>query len=250
MASTKRLVEAIFHAEVASMNEFKAVTQVILIRHGRTALNAEGRFRGRQDVPLDGVGRTQVEALAHRLEISFNITQLLTSPLRRALDTADAIAKTFDLATVVEPRLTDLDFGAWEGLTPEEAAAAYPRQYRDWERIPQKVVIPGGGYLAGHIDSVLRLVAELIADYPGETVGLVTHEVVCQGLTCAFLGIPLRRFRRITQAPAGFSVFERRRDGWRIVTLNDTCHLEPFAGQPRSIDCWSERRASSATEVP
>jgi broad specificity phosphatase PhoE len=250
MASTKRLVEAIFHAEVASMNEFKAVTQVVLIRHGRTALNAAGRFRGHQDVPLDGVGRTEVEALAHRLKTSFNITQLLTSPLWRALDTADAIAEAFGLATVVEPRLIDLDFGNWEGLTPEEAAAAYPRQYRDWERIPQETVLPGGGYLAGHIDSALRLVAELIADYPGETVGLVTHEVVSQGLTCAFLGIPLRRFRRITQAPAGFSVFERRRDGWRIVTLNDTCHLGPFAGQSGSIDCWSTRHVSSATEVP
>jgi len=232
------------------MNEFKAVTQLILIRHARTILNAAGRFRGRQDVPLDGVGSTEADALARRLKMSFNITQLLTSPLRRAVETADAIAKTFGLPTIVEPRLNDLDYGNWQGLTPEETAAAYPRQYREWERTPEKVLLPGGGCLAWQIDTALGLVRELTADYPGETVALVTHQVVCQGLTCAFLGIPLRRFRRITQAPAGFSVFETRRDGWRIVTLNDTCHLGPFAGQSRSIDCWSERRASGTTEVP
>jgi len=232
------------------MNEFKEVTQLILIRHGRTILNAAGRFRGRGDVTLDTVGRGQVEALAHRLKMSFNITQLLTSPLRRALDTADAIAKTFDLATVVEPRLTDLDFGNWQGLTPEEAAAAYPRQYREWERIPERALLPGGGCLAWHIENALRLVQEVIVDYPGETVGLVTHEVVCQGLTCVFLGIPLRRFRRITHALAAFSVFEASPSGYRVLALNAACHLDPATGDSGSPDNRNERRASSAAEVP
>jgi broad specificity phosphatase PhoE len=213
------------------MNRFKEVTRLILIRHGQTILNAAGRFRGRQDVSLDEVGRTQVEALARRLKMSFNITQLLTSPLRRAVETADAVAKTFGLATVVEPRLNDLDYGNWQGLTAEEAAAAYPREYRDWERIPDKVLLPGGGCLAWQIDTALRLVRELSADYPGETVALVTHQVVCHGLTCSLLGIPLRRFRSVTQAPGAFSVFETWQRGWRVVTLNDTCHLGPFAGQ-------------------
>ncbi len=232
------------------MNEFKEATQLILIRHGRTILNAAGRFRGRQDVPLDGVGRTEADALACRLKMSFNITHLLTSPLRRAVETADAIAKTFELPTVVEPRLTDLDYGNWQGLTPEEAAAAYPRQYREWERTPDRTLLPGGGCLAWQIDTALRLVRELIADYPGETVALVTHQVVCHGLTCSFLGIPLRRFRRITHAPAAFSVFETHPSGWTIVALNDTCHLGPFAGQCRSMDCWGGQRASGAAEVP
>ena len=250
MASTERRVEAIFHAEVASMNEVKAVTQLILIRHGRTILNAAGRFRGRQDVPLDGVGRTEADALARRLKMSFNITQLLTSPLRRAVETADAIAKTFGLPTIVEPRLNDLDYGNWQGLTPEETAAAYPRQYREWERTPEKVLLPGGGCLAWQIDTALRLVQEVVVDYPGETIGLVTHQVVCQGLICALLGIPLRQFRRITHAPAAFSVFETHPSGWTIVALNDTCHLGPFAGQSRSMDYWGGQRASSTAQVP
>ena len=232
------------------MNEFKEATQLILIRHGQTILNATGRFRGRQDVPLDALGRAQVEALAHRLKMSFNITQLLTSPLRRALDTADAIAKTFGLATVVEPCLNDLDYGNWQGLTPEEAAAAYPRQYREWERTPERVLLPGGGCLAWQIDTALRLVRELIADYPGETVALVTHQVVCQGLTCSFLGIPLRRFRRITHAPAAFSVFEASPGGYRVLALNATCHLDPATSDSGSPGNRSERRASSAAEVP
>jgi probable phosphoglycerate mutase len=231
MASTERRVEAILHVEVANMNEFKEVTQLILVRHGQTILNAAGRFRGRQDVPLDAVGRTEADALARRLKMSFNITQLLTSPVRRALDTADAIAKTFGLPIVVEPRLTDLDYGNWQGLTPEEAAAAYPREYRDWERIPDKVLLPGGGCLAWQIDTALRLVQEVVVDYPGETIGLVTHQVVCQGLICVLLGIPLRRFRSVTQAPGAFSVFETWQRGWRVVTLNETCHLGPFAGE-------------------
>jgi broad specificity phosphatase PhoE len=227
------------------MNEFKEVTQLVIIRHGRTALNAAGRFRGRQDVPLDAVGRSEADALARRLKTSFNITHLLTSPLRRAVETAEAIAKTIDLPAVVEPRLNDLDYGEWQGLTAEEAAAAYPRQYRQWERTPQRALLPGGGCLAWQIDTASHLVQEVAVAYPGETVALVTHQVVCQGLICALLGIPLRRFRSVTQAPGAFSVFETWQRGWRVVRLNDTCHLESFTGHNRS-----GQRASSAAKVP
>ncbi len=231
------------------MGGSQADTQLILIRHGRTILNSAGRFRGHEDVPLDGVGRAQVEALAHRLKASFNITQLLTSPLRRALHTADAIGKTFGLPTVVEPRLIDLDFGNWQGLTADEAATAYPRQYREWERIPERALLPGGGCLAWHVENALRLAGEVVVRYPGETIGLVTHEVICQGLTCGFLSIPLRRFRTITHAPAAFSVFQMLPRAWRAVTLNDTCHLKPSTGHSRSEDNRSGQRASSAAEV-
>jgi broad specificity phosphatase PhoE len=213
------------------MNRSKEVTRLVLVRHGRTVLNAAGRFRGRQEVSLDEVGRAEADALAHRLKMSFNVTQLLTSPLQRAVETADAIGKTFGLAAVVEARLNDLDYGKWQGLTPEEAAAAYPRQYREWERTPDRALLPGGGCLAWQIDTALRLVQDVVVDYAGETVGLVTHQVVCQGLICGLLGIPLRRFRSVTQDPGAFSVFETWQRGWRVVTLNETCHLRLFAGQ-------------------
>jgi broad specificity phosphatase PhoE len=239
-----------FRVEAANMNEFKEVTQLVLIRHGRTALNAAGRFRGRQDVPLDDVGRAQVEALARRLKMSFNITRLLTSPLRRAVETADPIAKTFGLPTVIEPRLNDLDYGNWQGLTPEEAAAAYPKQYRQWERTPDRALLPGGGCLGWQIDIALRLVQEVAVDYPGETVGLVTHQMVCHGLICALLGIPLRRFRSVTQAPGAFSVFETWQPGWRVVTLNDTCHLDLAISNSGAQRNQGESRASGAAQVP
>jgi len=215
--------------------DIQHVTRIILVRHGRTTLNAAGRFRGRQDVPLDDVGRAQVHALARRLE-SFGLTQLLTSPLKRALETADAIAKACGLPTVVEPRLVDLDFGRWQGLTPEEAAREFQREYRSWERTPERALLPGGGNLASHVEAARQLVDEVVLDYPGETVALVTHEAVCQGLTCAWLGIPLRRFRSVVHAPAAFSVFEFSASGWTVLTLNDTCHLLGCKGEPARLE--------------
>jgi probable phosphoglycerate mutase len=88
--------------------------QVILVRHGRTALNAQSRLRGRLDVPLDSVGEVEAAALAMALD-RIHPQRVLTSPLRRAVQTAEPIASRAGIPLEVDARLVDRDFGPWAG---------------------------------------------------------------------------------------------------------------------------------------
>jgi len=94
-------------------------SRVLLVRHGRTVLNAENRLRGRLDPELDDVGRAEVQALAEELA-GLNPARVVSSPLRRAVRTAEAIAQRAGVRAVVEHGLIDRDYGQWAGHTKEE----------------------------------------------------------------------------------------------------------------------------------
>jgi broad specificity phosphatase PhoE len=200
-------------------------TRLIMVRHARTAYNASGRFRGLADVPLDEVGVEQAKALAHRIAREEHVTQLFTSPLLRALHTADAIADECKLAAVVEPRLIDVDYGEWQGLTVDEVMNCDAQRYQAWCQAPDRVPLPGGGRIGSSVRAALRFVKEAIADYPGETTVFVTHDVICQGLACLLLDIPMRRMRDLQFLPASISVFSITGPECRLESLADTAHL-------------------------
>lgn len=105
--------------------------RVVLWRHGRTAWNAEGRFQGQLDVELDEEGRAQAER-AGRLLASLAPTMLVSSDLRRAVDTASALARHVDLPVQVDADLRETYAGKWQGLTGVEIAARFPAEHARW----------------------------------------------------------------------------------------------------------------------
>jgi len=111
-------------------------TVLYLIRHGQTAWNVEEVFRGRADVPLDERGRAQARATASVLA-SQPLAAVYSSPLQRAVLTARPIAEARGLAVEVDERLTDLDFGEWQGKTLTEARRTWPELFARWERDPR-----------------------------------------------------------------------------------------------------------------
>lgn len=90
--------------------------RIFLVRHGRTALNADGRLRGRLNPPLDGVGELEVAALVVELTTGA-VVSVLSSPLLRAMQTAEAIAQVFGVPVTAAPQLVDRDFGEWAGVS-------------------------------------------------------------------------------------------------------------------------------------
>ena len=98
--------------------------RVLLVRHGRTVLNAENRLRGRLDPDLDDVGRAEVHALAEELA-ALSPARVVSSPLRRAMQTAEAIARLAGVRVVVEHGLIDRDYGQWAGHTRDELIRAW-----------------------------------------------------------------------------------------------------------------------------
>ena len=105
---------------------------VLLLRHGRTAYNAEGRLQGQVDVPLDEVGRWQVAEAARDLVQRHVPTRVVSSDLGRAHTTALAVAGVVGVEVEVDKRLRERDFGDWEGLTAEEISGRWPHEYAVW----------------------------------------------------------------------------------------------------------------------
>ncbi|MDE3206853.1 MAG: histidine phosphatase family protein [Acidobacteriota bacterium] len=110
---------------------------LVVARHGRTAWNAEGRFQGWADVPLDRVGRDQAEALAEELASQLTISasapvQLWSSDQLRARQTAEVVGRAIGASGRVERVLREVDVGRWEGLTRNEVRARFPGEYRAW----------------------------------------------------------------------------------------------------------------------
>ena len=183
------------------------------------------RFRGRADIDLDKAGMKQAEAAAARIA-EWQVSAIYSSPLRRALTTAKILARPFGLDVKLLPGIIDIDYGEWQGLSPEEVAAKDNGLYATWMQSPQKVRFPGGESLLEVRERTASAVEGLITQHPKETIALVSHKVVCQVLILSLLGVDNSHFWHITQDVCAVNVFEVRGGVPSALLLNDTCHLE------------------------
>lgn len=199
-------------------------TRFILIRHGQTEWNRVERFRGRADMPLNDTGLGQAHKIAARLTAEM-LAAIYSSPLQRALQTAKPLAEAKQLEVQQHPGLLDIDFGALEGMTTEEAQQAFPEIIAKWRTTPGKVKFPKGGSLKMVHTRLASLLEDLSAKHAGETIALVSHRVVCHALLCKILGMPADALWRIRQDNASISIFEKRDEHFVMTLMNDTSHL-------------------------
>lgn len=153
-----------------------ALCRIFLVRHGRTILNAQGRFRGREDPPLDEVGRQEAHRVAERLTGS-PLDAVYSSPLLRARETAAAIASAHGLPVQRVPGLRDLDYGAWSGRTADEAARSDRPTYRLFRADPMSATPPGGESVNALSERVLTTLQRIALDHERDTVAVVSHEL-------------------------------------------------------------------------
>ena len=201
------------------------MTRIILVRHGETEWNRVERFRGHADVPLNETGLAQAEAMARRVAAEWRPAAIYTSPLARAVKTAEAVARHFGLSVQAHPGLIDIDYGQWQGLTPDEAKERWPEAIDAWYNAPHKARIPGGETLEEVHVRAMRTVNELVARHQGETIVLVGHTVINRIILLGVLGLGNENFWRIRQDTCAINVFELNGGIFTIVTVNDTCHL-------------------------
>lgn len=201
------------------------LTRLVIVRHGRTEWNRVERFRGRADIGLDEVGIKQAQAAAERIA-NFQAAAVYSSPLRRAMTTAEIIARYSNLEARVLAGLIDIDFGDWQGLSLDEVAARNGELYSKWLKSPHLVEFPGGESLAVVRQRAASTVDNLITQHPRETVVLVSHKVVCQVLILTLLGLDNSHFWEITQDVCAINLFEVRNGIPSALFLNDTCHLK------------------------
>ncbi|WP_294433039.1 histidine phosphatase family protein [uncultured Victivallis sp.] len=149
------------------------IRQILLIRHCEVPDEYRGRYIGSTDVPLSEAGRAAARNLAPQLA-SFAPETIVSSPLRRAVETAELAAPGREIR--FDPRLTEIDFGAWEALTfAEIEQRATPEELRCWSESPGEMRFPGGESFPAFRRRVDAAFAELLAGTAGEIVAVVTH---------------------------------------------------------------------------
>jgi broad specificity phosphatase PhoE len=199
------------------------MTEIILARHGETEWNIKEMFRGRTDVKLDEAGIKQAESLSQYLRDS-PIEAIYSSPLWRALKTAEIIASNQRLEVTIAPGLIDFDYGDWQGLSRYEVKDKYKGLYTEWLKNPHRVRMPGGENLNEVRKRAMRVVREVIAGYSG-TVVLVSHRVVNKVLICALLGLDNSHFWNIRQDIGAITIFNYENQQFVLVEHNNTSYL-------------------------
>ncbi len=198
---------------------------IILVRHGQTQWNQVERFRGQVDVALNETGLAQAEATARRIASQWKPQAVFSSPLSRAMVTAQTIAAPFSLTAHALPGLMDVNFGAWQGLSLEQARENWPDQINNYIHRTDQVVIPGGGSLAETQATALIAIEKIVDDFPGGTVVLVSHTVVNRLVLLGVLGLGLDHFWAIQQDNCAISAIRAEKGHFVLVSMNDTCHL-------------------------
>jgi broad specificity phosphatase PhoE len=204
------------------------MTEIILVRHGETGWNVSETYRGRADVALDEVGIKQAELLGEYLS-DWKLDAIYSSPLGRARDTADAVARHQDISVQVASGLIDLDYGSWQGLPDAEVRRLYPDLHKEWRTSPHLVTMPGGESLGDVAKRALGVINEAVSRYQG-SVALVSHRVVNKVLICSLLGLDNSRFWDIRQDVGGITAFDHAEGRFILTRHNDTSHLKGMKG--------------------
>jgi broad specificity phosphatase PhoE len=198
--------------------------RLVLIRHGETEHNRGQITLGRADVPLNDRGAAQARAVA----ASFvqRPDAIVSSPLRRALDTANGIGSAVGIAVAVDDRLIEMDVGEMEHLTGAELRERYPEFLGLWiSGGAADARMPGGETLREVQDRAWAAVLDLQAGHPEGEVVAVTHNFVILTLICRAIALPLADFRRIRLALAAKTVIYVGERGATLLQLNDQSHL-------------------------
>lgn len=207
---------------------------ILLVRHGETAWNREGRYQGRTDVPLSPEGERQVTALAERLA-HVPIAVVIASPLARARHTAEAILRGRATQLELDANLVEISHGGWEGQLSSELETSHAAMLGLWRSNPGRDVPAGpGAETLGDVDARAWPVLEQLARRlgPDDTALVAAHDAVNRVLLCRLLGLPLTRVWTFRQAPATLNVLSGPSlETLQVVRLNDSEHVAPLLAE-------------------
>ncbi len=198
--------------------------ELILVRHGETSWNETHKFQGFSDIELSSKGKSQAESLAESLK-GQALEAIYTSPLIRAQQTAEQIARYHDCPVILDEGLKELNQGQLEGLTVEDLRQGYPEFLRRWIQEPGSTHLPKGESLGELQRRAWAAIEQILRKHPEGTVVVVGHSFVNLTILCRVLEVPLNYFRRFRQDPTGKNVIEFSERGAVLRCLNDTCHL-------------------------
>ncbi len=193
-------------------------TDLLLVRHGQTDWNVEGRYQGQDGPGLNEAGRAQAEAVARELAVA-RPDALFSSDLPRALETAQIIGRTVGLSVQLEPRLREIHQGIWQGMLYSDIQQRYGEALRRFREDPLHSPPPGGETLAQLKARITAALDDIAARSPASRVIVVTHKLPIALLRCMEAGCP---FDRVWQMIPGNA---------QVITLHWPLERAAAAGQ-------------------
>lgn len=200
------------------------MTTLYLIRHGETVWNADGRFQGHQNSPLNDSGRAQA-ALVARAVATYTFDAIYCSDLDRAADTAAAIAHFHALTPVPDTRLREAHFGAWEGCTMPQVTERWPDLVAAWRQDSLHTRPPGGETLEQVQDRVSECLDDLVARFPHGQIAVVAHGGSLRAIIALALAADLSIFRHLRLDNCSISTVQICDGQYSLRCMNDICHL-------------------------
>ena len=199
-----------------------AVKRVLLVRHGETDYNLQGRWQGTRDTQLNETGRKQAQALARYLA-NTRLDAIYSSDLRRAWDTAQAIAAVHKMQVISQPGLREIALGIFEGLTREEILEQHPEAGAGYFGDDWSFVVPQGESKLQHQQRMVATWERLLASAEGETIMLVSHGGSIKRLLIELFADQAARLGRVHNTSV--TTVARDGDGWRLVEFAVRPHL-------------------------
>lgn len=202
--------------------------RLLLLRHGQTPMSAAGVFSGRSDPALTELGEHQARRAAdwlrQRQDAGEGITEVYTSPLVRARQTAEAAARALDLEVTVTDDLIETDFGVWEGLGFDDVHRRWPTEHAEWVADPSVPTL-GGESMDAVASRCARFVGGLREQAAGRTVLLVSHVSPIKAILRSALQVPATVYSTLHLDLAGLSVAEFYPERSVVREFNDTHYL-------------------------
>ena len=199
-------------------------TVTLLLRHGQTPLSVQKRYAGVSDVPLTEIGVDQAAAAAKRLA-SAGIGAIVSSPLQRAVRTAEEVAAVTGVPVVTDEGFRETDFGAWEGLTFVEVRERWPAEMTSWLADPA-VAPPGGESFVEVNTRVTEALHRVLTSQARQNVLIVSHVTPIKTLVAAALFAPPAALYRMHLDVAALCEIDWYADGTAVLrSFNDTAHL-------------------------
>lgn len=204
------------------------MTQLIMMRHGQSVLNEQGKWGGWSPGELTPLGRMQAEAVTRRLaESGEAIAALYSSPLRRAWATAEIIGRTLNVQPIPHEGLREIDFGQVDGLSMEEFRTAFPEHFARWlNKSDMSFVWPGGERRADFFWRVGQAAEEIAARHASETVVVVAHGGTIRSILAHFLPAEFSDWWSYDLGNCALTRLEVDGSRARLIVLNDTAHLD------------------------
>ncbi|WP_196591739.1 histidine phosphatase family protein [Pectinatus frisingensis] len=202
------------------------VTKIVLIRHGRTAWNIEGRFQGQSDTKLLTEGVAQAKLLAEKFPLN-NLDALYSSDLQRAKCTAELIADKFNLSLQLTEDLREMNFGQWEGILFNKINERWPGAIKHFFDNPDSIKIPDGENFQQVQNRGMRVLRKIIQENSGRNVAIVAHGAINRAILSCVTHIPFEYIWSVGQSNTAYNIlsYDDEYKKFYIHTINNTSHL-------------------------